>query len=315
MQKSKKIRKTTIGEYIFKIAAILILTVYTLGLITLLVWGFITSLKSRIDFAGFDNVVGLPSWEWSRNEIMFGNYKAVLDRFYVSKTQIFYVGDKLVKHQTRSNIWVMLYNTIIYTGLSTVLSTMCCFLLAYLCAKYDFKMSKVVYVYVLFVITIPTIGTGPAMITMLRTLGVYDTQWTHVLQKFNFSSMSFFIFYAFFERLSDAYTEAAEIDGASQLHILVNIIIPLSSKTIGTFMLLHFVDYWNDYGPSIMYTPTLPTISYGVYHLCNVGGNAEIKHTPALVAACMMLALPVLILFLILRDKLMGNVSIGGLKG
>ena len=312
---AKQKSKQSIGDIIFKTCAVIILSIYALGIILLLVWGLITSLKSRIDFAGFDNVVGLPSWEWSKSEILFGNYKQVLDLFYVPATEVFYVGDKFVKHQTRSDIFVMLYNTMIYAGLSSVLSTVCCYTVAYLCAKYDFKMSKVVYLYVLFIMTVPTVGTAPAMISTLRSLGVYDTQWTHVIQKFTFSGMYFFVFHAFFERMSDAYTEAAEIDGASQLRIYLSIIIPLGAKMIGSVMLLHFVQYWNDYGASLMYTPTLPTLAYGVYHLCNVGGNASIKHTPALVSACMMLALPILIAFVFLKDKLMGNVSIGGVKG
>lgn len=311
----KQKAKQSVGDIIFKACAITILSIYVLALLLLLVWGVITSLKSRIDFAGYENVVGLPSWKWSKEEIMLGNYKAVLKLFYVPATEIFYVGDKLVKHQTRSDIFVMLYNTIIYAGLSTVLSTVCCYTVAYLCAKYHFKMSKVVYLYVLFIMTVPTVGTAPAMITTLRTLGIYDTQWTHVIQKFTFSGMYFFVFHAFFEGMSDAYTEAAEIDGASQLRIYLSIILPLGAKMIGSVMLLHFVQYWNDYGASLMYTPTLPTLAYGVYHLCNVGGNAEIKHTPALVAACMMLAIPIIIVFVFLKDKLMGNVSMGGVKG
>lgn len=315
MIKTKKKKQNSIGDIVFKIFVATVLTVYALGILFLLVWGLMTSLKSRIDFSIYENVVGLPSWEWSHDQILFGNYKLVLEKFYVPASEIFYVGDTLVKHQTRSNIIVMLYNTVIYAGLSAVLSTLCCYTVAYLCAKYRFKTSKFVYLYVLFIMTVPTVGTAPAMVTLLRSLGIYDTQWTHIIQKFTFAGMYFFVFHAFFEGMSDAYTEAAEIDGASQLRVFLSIIIPLGAKMIGSVMLINFVTYWNDYNAPLLYTPTLPTLAYGVYYLCNEGGNAEIKNTPGLVSACMILALPILIAFIFLKDKLMGNVSMGGVKG
>ena len=312
----KKVKKqNNVADIIFKVSAVVVLAVYSLAIVLLLVWGLMTSLKSRVDFAIMENVVGFPSMEYSKEELMLGNYKLVLSKFYVHASEIFYSGNELIKHQTKSNIFVMLYNTVIYAGLSAVLSTVCCYTVAYLCAKYRFKTSKFVYVYVLFIMTVPTVGTAPAMITLLRSLGIYDTQWTHIIQKFTFAGMYFFVFHAFFEGMSDAYTEAAEIDGASQLRIYLSIILPLGAKMIGSVMLINFVTYWNDYNASLMYTPTLPTLAYGVYYLCNEGGNAQMKHTPGMVSACMLLAVPIVIAFVFLKDKLMGNVSMGGVKG
>ena len=123
------------------------------------------------------------------------------------------------------------------------------------------------------------------------------------------------MFYAFFESLSDAYIEAAEIDGASQLRIFLYIIVPLGIKMIGSVALIHGVQFWNDYQAPLLYTPTLPTISYGVYYLVNVGGNAELKTVPGTITCCMLLALPLLVVFIALRNKLMGNMSMGGIKG
>ena len=315
MKKAKMLTRRKVGDTVFKAIVCSVLTVYVLGIVFLLAWGLMTSLKSRMDFSINGNVVGLPSWKWSKDQILLGNYKTVLEKFNIVSSSSFYAGNTLIKHQTKSNIWVMLYNTVIYAGLAAVLTTLCSYTVAYLCAKYKFKFSKFIYVYALFIMTVPTIGTAPAMITLLRRLSIYDTQWAHIIQKFNFSGMYFFVFFAFFEGLSDAYNEAAEIDGASQLRIFTSIIIPLGSKMIGSVLLINFVTYWNDYNAAIMYAPTLPTLAYGVYYLCNEGGNAELKHTPGLVSACMLLAVPIVIAFVFLKDKLMGNVSLGGVKG
>jgi ABC-type glycerol-3-phosphate transport system permease component len=308
-------KKISVADIVFKIITFTVLAVYALGVLALLAWGLLTSLKSRMDFSIMENVMGLPSWEHSKDQILLGNYALVLEKFEMSKSAIFYVGNTLIKHQTKSNILTMAYNTFIYAGVSTLLSTLCCYTVAYLCAKYRFRSSKLIYLYVLFIMTVPTVGTAPSMISVLRSLGVYDTLWTHIIQKFTFSGMYFFVFHAFFESMADAYTEAAEVDGASQLRIYLSIIIPLGAKIIGSVMLINFVTYWNDYNAPLMYTPTLPTLAYGVYHLCNEGGNAALKTTPGLVSSCMILAIPIIIAFVFLKDKLMGNVSMGGIKG
>ena len=310
-----KNKKITIVDIVFKVITFMVLAVYAAGIIFLLAWGLLTSLKSRVDFSIMENVMGLPSWEYSKDQILLGNYALVLEKFQMSKSTIFYVGNTLVKHQTKSTILTMAYNTFVYAGLSSVLSTLCCYTVAYLCAKYRFKSSKFIYLYVLFIMTVPTVGTAPAMIAILRTLGIYDTLLTHIVQKFTFAGMYFFVFHAFFESMADAYTEAAEVDGASQLRIYTSIIIPLGMKIIGSVMLINFVTYWNDYNAPLMYTPTLPTLAYGVYHLCNEGGNAALKTTPGMVSSCMLLAIPIVIAFVFLKDKLMGNVSMGGIKG
>ncbi len=308
-------KKNKAADVIFKAFIITVLAIYSLGILYLLLWGLQTSFKSRLDFLYNGNVVGLPSWEYSKDEILFGNYKLAFELFEVPASVIFYSGNTLVKHQTNSNLLTMTFNTIVYAGLSCVLTTMVCYTVAYLCSKYKFKFSKFVYVFALFMMSVPTVGTYPAQITLLRSIGVFDTYFCHVLQKFTFGGMYFFVFHAFFESMSDAYSEAAEIDGASQFRIYFSIIVPLGMKMISTVMLIHLVEYWNDYQAPLLYTPTLPTISYGVYHLCNVAGNAKLKTTPGMVTCCMLLAVPILVVFVAFKEKLMGNISMGGEKG
>lgn len=302
---------------IFKIFVILILTTYVLLVIGMLGWGFMTSLKSDLQFSMFEggDPVGLPSWELSKSEILFGNYGLAFKYFSVSANQAYYVGSTLIMHSTKADIWVMLGNTLFYVGVSSVLPTFAAYTVAYLCSTYKFKLSKIVYVCALIAMTIPIVSSQAAMITLLRDIAIYDTPFTHVAQKFTFGGMYFFVFCAFFEGLNGAYSEAAEIDGASQFRIYVSIIIPLGAKMISSIALINFVTFWNDYQAPLLYTPTLPTIAYGVYHLVNESGNAQLKNTPAACACCMILALPIVFAFIFLKDKLMGNISMGGVKG
>ncbi len=302
-------------DLVFNIVIITILSIYTLFMLFLLLWGFNTSLKSAIDFSVCNNILGLPDPEYSADQILFGNYKLVFENFRVSKDTAFLFAGREILHSTDNGVLQMLINTVVYVVIGAFLPTITCYVTAYLCAKYKFKFSKFVYILAVIMLSVPTFGSQPSMISMLRTLGIYDTYFVHVFQKLSFGGMYFFVFFAFFETLPDAYVEAAEMDGASQLRVFINIILPLGIKFIGTVALIHGVQYWNDYQAPLLYTPTLPTLSYGVYHLVNEPGNGTLKNTPASVAACMMLAIPTLALFVAFRKKFMGNLTMGGLKG
>ena len=115
--------------------------------------------------------------------------------------------------------------------------------------------------------------------------------------------------------ISQSVTEAAEIDGASEMTILLRIYFPLAMKMIATVFLIQFVALWNDYQTPLLYLPTHPTLSYGVYLVAiDPPSGIKLSDVPHSVSACMMLALPILIAFVIFKDKIMGNISLGGIK-
>ena len=149
------------------------------------------------------------------------------------------------------------------------------------------------------------------MIVLLRDLGIYDSIFAMILLNLNFTGMYFFVFTAFYQSLPDSFTEAAEIDGASQLNILTTIIIPLSVKMLSTVFLIQFIHFWNDYQTANLYMPTHPTLAFVVWKLTV---DNTINEITVRLAATFSLALPILVAFIFLKDKLMGNVTMGGLK-
>ena len=311
----KRFKKEKFVEIMFKAVVFTVLALWSIAMLYMLVWGLLTSLKSDTDFSTFMNYLGIPDRKWSKSEILFGNYKLIFENFTLNKSTIFYMGNTLVTHRTKSNFLTMCFNTIVYALGSACLTAIVCYLVSYLCCKYKFKFSKFLYAYVVFMMATPILGGESSMISLTRSLGIYDTYFCFLLQKSTFGGMYFLVFYAFFEGLPDAYMEAAEIDGASQWRVLWNIIIPLGIKMISTVVLINFVAYWNDYQAPILYTPTLPTLAVGVFELCNGSGTAQLKNTPTLVSACMILVIPVALMFVCFNKKLMGNMTMGGLKG
>lgn len=292
----------------------LILTAYSLAMILPLVWGFLTSLKSSMDFSTLGNVLGFPDTQFSEKELLFENYKVIWENFQFDKSVSFYAGETLVWHRSKNNFLGMLINTLLYAGVGSMIQAFVPAVMAYLVVKYPGKASSFINAMMLFVLTLPILGSASTMLRLMRDLNLYDNFIGNFIQKFNFTGMYFFVFQSFFRSVSDSYAEAAEIDGASQLRVMFSIYMPLAWKMISTVILILFVNCWNDYQTPLMYLPTKPTLAYGVYYLVYENNQPHMATLPIKISACMLLALPILVIFLFLKEKLMGNISLGGVK-
>ena len=159
------------------ICAVLIL--YLLSIVVMLLWGFLTSLKSESDF--IDNVLGLPKTikgdEYSSYYTLFQfkNYTDVIRQFHYTADTSFYSGQKLVQHVSEQNFFTMLMNSLLYSLGNGFLQAIIPAIMAYMCAKYPYKFSKAVYMVVLIVMTLPIVGAYPSELLLLRNLGLYDT--------------------------------------------------------------------------------------------------------------------------------------------
>ena len=94
---------------------------------------------------------------------------------------------------------------------------------------------------------------------------------------------------------------------------MLKVMLPLAKTMFFTLWLLMFIQFWNDYQTPLLYFPEKPTLSYGLYRF-TVATNGAGKELPIRIAACFILMLPILIIFLFTSEKLIGNVSMGGLK-
>lgn len=291
-----------------------VLIVYSLVMIFPLLWGLLTSFKSNMDFSTLGNVLWLPDKNFSANEIKFYNYQIIWENFKFDKSISYYAGNVLVRHATENNFLTIVWNTLLYSLVGSIIQAFVPAAMGYLVVKYPGKVSGVINAIMLFVLSMPIIGNTATTLRLLRDLNLFDSFIGNFIQKFSFTGMYFFVFQAFFHGISDSYAEAAEIDGASQIRIMFGIYMPLAWKMISTVVLILFVNCWNDYQTPLLYLPTHPTLAYAVYYLTYENNQVEMSTLPIKVSACMMLAVPLLIIFIALKDKIMGNVSLGGVK-
>ena len=81
-----------------------------------------------------------------------------------------------------------------------------------------------------------------------------------------------------------------------------------------TIVLLNFIAFWNDYQTPMIYIPSYPTLAYGLYYYVSGSFEQETSSVPMRLAGCVMVAIPLFIIFIAFQKKLLGGVSMGGLK-
>ena len=292
-------KKIDIKNNIIYIIIGLALTVYIISLLASLFWALFATLRPYSDF--INNPAGFPA------KITFDNWTATFEKFAkpiykdgVYKTT-YYIGD------------MFLISLAYAIGCSFIQTGTAC-ICAYLTAKYPFRLGKIVYKIVIIVMIIPIVGSLPSEIQMLRGLGLYDTFLGVYIMKMNFLGLYFLVFYATFRSLSWDYAESAFLDGASHFTVMFRIMLPLVSTTFSTVFVLNFIGFWNDYTTVMIYLPSYPTMSYGLFYMKFVA-TAAFGKTPMQLTGCILMALPVILLFIIFQERLMGNLTVGGLKG
>lgn len=283
----------------FTTVMFVIMAVWSLLFLTLLVWGLVTSLKSWDDFTY--NIVGLPE-KW-----VFGNYVSVVRNFYVA------VRDTNGL-QTIVYFPQLFLNTVLYVGLGAFAATLVPFVMAYLNTKFNYRINKVIYAFVVIAMIMPVVNAAPSELRILRAIKLFDTWPGIVLSRSQFLSMTFLVLHSAFRAVPHEMSEAAYVDGASELRVMVQIVMPLAANAFFVMFLTTAITYWNEFQVPMLYMPTHPTLAVGFYELSK-STVGELSNVPSRIAGCFILLLPILILFIVFHDKMMKQISFGGIKG
>lgn len=275
-----------------------VLIFYSVVFLMMIFWSVMTSFKDTIDYTL--HPFSLP------NEWMFENYIKV---FRMIRVSVAYGATYRWVY-----LWEMLYNGFIYSLGCAVVSTLTPCIMAYLTAKYKFRLNKFIHTVVIIAMILPIVGSLPSEMQLVKALGFYNNMWGMFILKANFLGMYFLVFYGTFKSLSWEYAEAAFVDGASHFTVLVRVMLPLVRTTIFAVMLLQFIGFWNDYQIPMLYIPSRPTASYGLFQFSTLGEEGS-GSVPMSLAASVVVMLPMVVLFIIFRDKFIGNLTMGGIKG
>lgn len=276
------------------IVMLVVLVLYSAFLLAMLLWAVLTALKKPLRF--LNNTVGLP------NPWYFGNVPYVLK------------NAEIIKEQGVVPFYEIVWNSVLYSVGCSIINTLVTCVVAYLCARYDCKFSKIVYSLVLVVMVIPVVGNQTSELQMSINLGLYDKMVGMLVMRASFLGIYFLVFYDMFKAVPMAFSEAAEIDGAGDFQIMVKIFFPIASNTFLTVLLINFIGYWNNYQVPMVYVPNHPTLAEYMFQISTFS-KYPFSKAPVQLAASLILLLPAVAIFLAMHKRLLGNLSIGGVKG
>lgn len=288
----------------FGLISFIVLALYAFSLLFPLFWSTVTSFREPTMFL-MDKFMGHGLWpqDWGNPATWANNYAKVFKDFGIVK----YID----KVPTKIGLLEQLGNSVMYSVGSAILGTVSSLLVAYAASIFQFRACKVVYTIVIIQMILPIVGSFPSEIKMVTNLGLFDTMVGAWIMKTYVSGLHFLIFYSSFKLIPKEYSEAAQLDGAGNLRIMWNVVFPFVKGSIFTIFLLKFIGFWNDYQTPLLYMPSHPTLAYGVYDFTRGSITSD---TPTQLAATMLMAIPLFVIFIAFQKRLLGDLSVGGLK-
>jgi len=206
------------------------------------------------------------------------------------------------------------FNTLVFTLGTTALMLIVTVLAAFAFARLNFRGKNITFALFLALMMIPNELVIITNFVTVTELGLRNTFWGLILP----SVTSVFYIYLLkenFAQIPDELYYAAKVDGTSDFKYLWRVMIPICRPTIVTIVILKIIECWNSYVWPRLITddPLFFLVSNGIQEIRENGFGRE--NIPAMMAAVVVISVPLIILFLIFRRKIMEGVARGGTKG
>ena len=205
-------------------------------------------------------------------------------------------------------------NTLIFTVVTTCLMLVVITLAAFAFARLNFRGKRLALTLLLSLMMIPNELVIITNFVTITDLNLRNTFMGLILP----SVTSVFYIYLLkenFAQVPDELYYAAKVDGTSDFKYLTRVLIPICSPTLVTIIILKVIECWNSYvwPRLITHDENLFLVSNGIQAIRENGFGRE--NIPAMMAAVVVISVPLIALFLVFRKKIMEGVSRGGLKG
>ena len=205
-------------------------------------------------------------------------------------------------------------NTVIFTVVTTALMLVIAIPSAYAFARLEFKGKNLLFLSFLALMMIPTELVVITNFTTVTNLEMRNTFAGLILP----SAASVFYIYLLkenFEQVPNELYLAAKVDGTTDFKYLMKVLVPICRPTVVTVTILKVIECWNSYVWPRLITdnPAYYLVSNGIQEIRENGFGRE--NIPAMMAAVVVISLPLIVLFLVFRNKIMAGVARGGTKG
>ncbi len=280
-------RKSKMRNAVWTTAVFVLLILWAIIVLFPFYWMLLTSLKS------------------------YGSYNSeYVPKFYTLSPTI----ENYIKAFTAVPLARYFSNTIIFTLITTGLMMLVVVLSAFAFSRLEFKGKNLVFTLFLSLMMIPNELVVITNFVTITNAGLRNSFAGLILP----SVTSIFYIYLLkenFEQIPEELYKAAKVDGTSDFKYLWKVMIPICRPTIVTVLILKVIECWNAY-----VWPRLITddenyflVSNGIQTIRESGFGRE--NIPAMMAAVVVISVPLIIIFLIFHKKIMEGVSRGGTKG
>lgn len=272
------------GKVINYIVLIVIAVIFMFPLI----WMVVSSFKN--DAQIFTDITSLKAFVFSFQEDIFVNYKQVIEKLPLLESML---------------------HSIEYISVTIVLSLMVNSMAGYAFARLNFPKKDLIFSIILAVMIIPAQTVMLPQFSIVYKMGLTNSYLGIILPAIA-SPMYIFLFRQQFLGIPESIEEAAKLDGASQVRIFFQLIIPLAKPIYATITILQFIALWNDFVWPVMIISdtTKQTVQMALSSLFNIKpvnyGNV--------MAGLTIVTIPVLILFLALQKYYVAGIASTGAK-
>lgn len=282
MGKKSKARTGLIIRYI-------LILIFAVPMVLPLMWMFTTALKDN------SAVFKVPP-QWIPDTFLWENFTTGL---------------------LQIDFWSRFRNTLFLSVVISIGQVLSCMSVGYALSRLKFKGKKLWFYLIIGSMMIPGMVTMIPIFRMWTSFGFYGTWWPMILPAFLGAPFQTFLARQFMSTLPRSYDDAARIDGASRLQVLVHIIAPMCKPLITVIAIQAFQGAWNDYLTPLLYVIARPekwTLSLAVGRMSSSTYGTQWN---LFMAADIIYLLPILIIFFLCQNYFMeglGSMNNSGVK-
>jgi multiple sugar transport system permease protein len=213
------------------------------------------------------------------------------------------------------SFWHYLTNSVVVSTLVTAGQVFFSAMAAYAFARLQWRHRERWFAFFLAGLMIPAIFTLLPNFVLIKQLGLVDTLLGIALPSMLMTPFAVFFLRQFFLGISHEVEEAALIDGASKVRVFFKLILPMSTAPIATLAILTYISTWNEYFWALMVSYTdksrVLTVALGVFKSQTPQTGPDWS---GLMAATLVAALPMLLLFMVFAKRIVNSIGFSGIK-
>lgn len=187
-------------------------------------------------------------------------------------------------------------------------------LTAYGIYRYDFKMKKLAFTFIMAILVMPTQVTAMGFIRLMTNMGLGDTLWPLILPSIASPAVFYFMYSYLQASLSLSIVEAARIDGCGEFAIFNRIVLPIMKPAIAVQAIFVFVGSWNNYFVPALIIESKDKMTVPVL-IATLRGADYMNFDMAKVYMMIVVAIiPIIVVYLLLSKYIIAGVTLGSIK-